>query len=51
MCDNALLSGFALGRNPVDRKIVLEVCQDFDLRQAGDEKDRRESLQTVRNPA
>jgi general secretion pathway protein A len=32
MCDNALLSGFALGRNPVDRSIVLEVCQDFDLR-------------------
>jgi general secretion pathway protein A len=31
MCDNALLSGFALGRNPVDRDIVLEVCHDFDL--------------------
>jgi general secretion pathway protein A len=34
MCDNALLSGFALGRKPVDRQIVLEVCQDFDLGQS-----------------
>jgi len=37
MCDNALLSGFALDRKPVDRKIVLEVCHDFDLRQASQE--------------
>lgn len=32
MCDNALLSGMALGRQPVDREIVMEVCRDFDLR-------------------
>src|SRR3954469_21100977 len=32
MCDNALLSGMALGRQPVDREIVAEVCRDFDLR-------------------
>ena len=31
ICDNALLSGMALGRRPVDREIVLEVCKDFDL--------------------
>ena len=31
ICDNALLSGFALGRQPVDREIVLEVSRDFDL--------------------
>lgn len=31
MCDNALLSGFALDRRPVDREIVLEVSRDFDL--------------------
>jgi type II secretory pathway predicted ATPase ExeA len=31
MCDNALVSGFALGRQPVDREIVLEVCRDFRL--------------------
>jgi general secretion pathway protein A len=33
MCDNALLSGFALDRRPVDGRIVLEVCGDFDLRE------------------
>jgi len=31
MCDNALVSGMALGRQPVDRAIVLEVSGDFDL--------------------
>ncbi len=33
MCDNALLSGLALGKQPVDREIVLEVSRDFDLHQ------------------
>ncbi len=32
ICDNALLSGFALNRPLVDSEIVLEVCKDFDLR-------------------
>lgn len=31
MCDNALLTGFALGHQPVGRAIVLEVTRDFDL--------------------
>jgi len=31
ICDNALVSGMALGRQPVGRDIVLEVCRDFDL--------------------
>jgi general secretion pathway protein A len=31
ICDNALVSGFALDRRPVDRNIVLEVCTDFDF--------------------
>lgn len=31
MCDNALLGGLAVGRRPVDREIVSEVCRDFDL--------------------
>ena len=31
ICDNALLSGFALGAHPVTRDIVAEVCRDFDL--------------------
>jgi general secretion pathway protein A len=33
MCDNALVSGFALGRKPVDSEIVLEIVRDFDLGQ------------------
>jgi general secretion pathway protein A len=31
MCDNALMSGFALDRRPVNGDIVREVCRDFDL--------------------
>src|SRR4029077_6262418 len=31
MCDNALLGGFGLGRQPVDYDMVLEVARDFDL--------------------
>jgi general secretion pathway protein A len=31
MCDNSLVSGFALKRWPVDTDLVLEVCRDFDL--------------------
>jgi hypothetical protein len=36
ICDNALLSGMALGRRPVGREIVMEVCEDFDLRRSGE---------------
>ncbi|HEY3161944.1 MAG TPA: AAA family ATPase [Vicinamibacterales bacterium] len=32
ICDNALLSTFAMGRKQVDRDIVLEVVRDFDLK-------------------
>ena len=31
ICDNALVSGFALERKPVGRDVVLEVCRDFEL--------------------
>ena len=31
MCDNALVTGFAVGRQPVDREILLEVARDFHL--------------------
>jgi hypothetical protein len=34
MCDNALLTGFGLGRQPVDSEMVLEVANDFDLQEA-----------------
>src|SRR5262249_19595181 len=31
ICDNALVAGMALGRRPLDRAIILEVCQDLRL--------------------
>jgi general secretion pathway protein A len=31
VCDNALITGFALQQRPVDADIVLDVCRDFDL--------------------
>ncbi len=31
ICDNALVSGFALDRKTVDRELVIEVCTDFDF--------------------
>jgi general secretion pathway protein A len=31
ICDNALISGFALQRRPVDADVITEVCRDFDL--------------------
>lgn len=31
ICDNALVSGFALDRKTIDRDLVLEVCADFDF--------------------
>jgi general secretion pathway protein A len=34
MCDNALMTGFALDRRRIDGDIVREVCRDFDLRPA-----------------
>jgi general secretion pathway protein A len=31
ICDNSLLTGFALGRQTLDSSVVLEVAHDFDL--------------------
>jgi len=45
MCDNALLGGLALGRRPVDREVVNEVCRDFDLR--ADDRTKPELQQTA----
>ena len=42
MCDNALLTGFGLGRQPVNYDIVLEVANDLDLH----EKRSREAATT-----
>src|SRR5688572_14410467 len=33
ICDNALLTGFGLGRQPVNYEVVLEIVNDFDLRE------------------
>jgi general secretion pathway protein A len=46
MCDNALLSGFGMGRQPVDYEMVLEVARDFDLHET-----RVRDLPTLVNPA
>jgi general secretion pathway protein A len=35
ICDNALLSGMAVGAAPVGRALVLEVCMNFDLYRPG----------------
>lgn len=32
ICDNALLTGFAVGRQPIGRELVMDVVRDFDLR-------------------
>jgi general secretion pathway protein A len=37
ICDNALVSGFALDRRPIDSAIVRDVCRDFDLSSADHE--------------
>jgi type II secretory pathway predicted ATPase ExeA len=42
MCDNSLLGGMAVGRQPVDRQIVNEVCRDFDLRVTDSEPELRD---------
>jgi general secretion pathway protein A len=36
ICDNALVSGMALERQPVDGSVVLEVCRDFHFRRSED---------------
>jgi type II secretory pathway predicted ATPase ExeA len=58
ICDNALVSGMALGRQPVGRDIVLEVCRDFDLLEANNpvlgssqSQDETLGIQTLGAPA
>ena len=36
ICENALISGFALQRRPIGPDIVNEVCRDFDLERSPD---------------
>ncbi len=32
ICDNALVTGFATSARPIGRRVIAEVCADFDLR-------------------
>ena len=54
MCDNALLTAFGLGRQPVNSEIVLEVARDFDLGQvradAAEPTPAVEELRSRRSP-
>jgi general secretion pathway protein A len=50
ICDNALLSTFALGRKQVDRDIVLEVVRDFDLNAAGPAETRFDTFDAAPAP-
>ena len=34
ICNNSLISAFALGKRPISADVVREVCEDFDLKQA-----------------
>jgi general secretion pathway protein A len=47
MCDNALMSGFAVDQRPVDGDIVLEVCRDFDLARSATVAPQRPHLALV----
>jgi general secretion pathway protein A len=44
LCDNALMTGFARGRRPVDRDTVLQVARDFDLAGEGTQARREPDL-------
>jgi type II secretory pathway predicted ATPase ExeA len=43
ICDNALVTGYALEEGPVTRRTVLEVCRDLDLPPAPGDGHRRAS--------
>jgi hypothetical protein len=47
VCDNALLSAFALDRKPIGSDIVAEVGDDFDLTPEAASSDDRESESAV----
>ena len=48
ICDNALLTGFAIGQRPINSATVREVCRDFDL--SSDEHDERPIADTPAPP-
>ena len=50
ICDNTLLSGFALGRKPVGSDIVTEVIRDFDMSRGATGKAPAESSAAAPGP-
>jgi general secretion pathway protein A len=44
ICDNALLNGFAAGRQPVSRDLIAEVARDFDMLRSASAVDRSGAL-------
>jgi general secretion pathway protein A len=50
ICDNALLSAFAIGRQLVDREIVSDVCKDFDLERSSTARPRDGAVSEVEPP-
>lgn len=52
LCDNALLTAFALGQRPVTSRVVTEVCADFDIAAANvAETAQSASAAAVQEPA
>ncbi len=51
ICDNALISGFALQRRPVDADVVIEVCREFDLLRDGMDPSRAARIAQVAKAA
>jgi general secretion pathway protein A len=47
ICDNSLTHGLALGRQPVDGEMVLQVCRDFRLRDRRNESPAPPSASAV----
>jgi general secretion pathway protein A len=45
ICDNALIHGLAVGRRPVSRDIIEEVCGGLDLKKVADEKQTEWSVE------
>jgi general secretion pathway protein A len=50
ICDNALVTGFALDRRPVDAAVVLEVCRDFDFAAPSDDAMAEDVMNTAFAP-
>lgn len=48
ICENALITGFAVGARPIGGDVVTEVCRDLDLRPAGADPVRARTVEGAR---